>query len=111
MALNLDPDVSYLIVGGLKGLCGSLAVYLARNGATNITVLSRSGYDDPKSQAVTRDLKNIGANVDLVLGDVTQLPDVEQAFRTASKPIGGVIQGAMVLRVRSTCLSSLAMLT
>jgi Zinc-binding dehydrogenase len=28
--LKLRSDVSYLIVGGLKGLCGSLAIYLAQ---------------------------------------------------------------------------------
>ena len=80
-------------------MCGSLAVYLARHGATSITVLARSGYDDEKSQTVLRDLKNLGAQVDTIIGDVTRTDDVERAFQSASKPIRGVIAGAMLLRV------------
>jgi len=41
--LELKPDVAYLIVGGLKGLCGSLAVHMARQGARHIIAMSRSG--------------------------------------------------------------------
>lgn len=98
-ALDLNPDASYLIVGGLKGLCGSLAVYLARNGAKNLVLLSRSGYDDEQSRAVLHDLRGLGVNVDAVIGDVTNPDDVERTCASASKPIRGIIQGAMVLRV------------
>ena len=38
----LRGDVSYLIVGGLKGLCGSLAVYMAEHGAKHLIAMSRS---------------------------------------------------------------------
>ncbi|KAK1573456.1 uncharacterized protein LY79DRAFT_583665 [Colletotrichum navitas] len=34
---------SYLIVGGLRGLCGSLAMCLAKSGARHLAVFSRSG--------------------------------------------------------------------
>ena len=40
--LSLRGDVSYLIVGGLKGLCGSLAVHMAQHGAKHLIVMSRS---------------------------------------------------------------------
>lgn len=99
LALELNSDASYVIVGGLKGLCGSLAVYLARHGAKSIVVLSRSKYDDERSQAVLQDLKTLSVHVDTVIGDVTRIEDVERAFSTPSKPIRGIIQGAMVLRV------------
>jgi acyl carrier protein len=99
--LRLRPDASYLIVGGLKGLCGSLAVYMARNGARNIIAMARSGFDDPATQAVLGDLKALGCHVELVVGDVTVLPDVRRAFQqVSSRPVAGVIQGAMVLRDR-----------
>lgn len=97
--LPLRSDVSYLIIGGLKGLCGSLAVYMARNGAKHITAMSRSGYDDKSSQRVLNDLYNEGCKVDLATGDVSNLDDVRRAFKTAAVPVGGIIQGAMVLRV------------
>ncbi|KAL8718942.1 MAG: hypothetical protein Q9225_003986 [Loekoesia sp. 1 TL-2023] len=96
--LQLSKDVSYIIIGGLKGLCGSLAVYLARIGARHLVMLSRSGYDDSKSQAAIANLDSLGCSVQLVKGDVTDLEAVKRMFQTAVKPVGGVIQGAMVLR-------------
>lgn len=98
--LQLRSDASYLIVGGLRGLCGSLAIYMARNGARNIVTMARSGFDDPATQAVMHDLKALSCHVDLVVGDVTVLYDVRRAFQQASRPVAGVIQGAMVLRDR-----------
>lgn len=100
--LPLRSDVSYLIIGGLKGLCGSLAVYMARHGAKHIVVMSRSGYDDKSSQRVLNDLSNEGCQVVLARGDVSDLGDVRRAFKRAAVPIGGVIQGAMLLRVSSS---------
>ncbi|KAJ5321623.1 polyketide synthase [Penicillium brevicompactum] len=44
--LALRGDASYLIVGGLKGLCGNLAIHMAQHGAKRIIVLSRSGIED-----------------------------------------------------------------
>ena len=98
--LKLRADGSYLIAGGFKGLCGSLAVYLCRQGAKNIVGISRSGYDDTQSQKTVYDCNALGCNVDLVTGDITKIDDVRRAFALASKPIVGVIQGAMVLRDR-----------
>jgi len=85
-----------------------LAVYLARSGATNIVALARSGFEDAASQSVLHNLRAMGCGVDLVVGDVTSLEDVRRAFNAASRPIVGVIQGAMVLRVSSLCYSSLS---
>lgn len=98
--LALRPDASYLIVGGLRGLCGSLAVYLARIGAKHLAILCRSGYEDQKSQAVLKDIATEGCRVELFEGDVSNQEDVNRAFKGVTFPIRGVIQGAMVLRVR-----------
>ena len=98
--MNLKPDVSYLIVGGLKGLCGSVAVWLARNGARHITVVSRSGISDDKSQAVVKNMESYGAKVYEARGDVARRADVVKAYAASHPvPVGGVIQGAMVLNV------------
>ncbi|KAI0421157.1 putative polyketide synthase [Xylaria grammica] len=97
-ALKLRGDVSYLIVGGLKGLCGSLAVDMARHGARNLVIMSRSGYGDPRSRGVLKDLENYGCRADLVRGDVAKVEDVRLAFIKATRPVAGVVQGAMVLR-------------
>ncbi|MCJ1391686.1 hypothetical protein MMC18_004551 [Xylographa bjoerkii] len=96
--LALAAETSILIIGGLKGLCGSLAIYLARLGARHLVILSRSDYDDKRSQGVLKDIDAEGCQVDLVRGDVSNLEDVRHTFKQSSVPIGGIIQGAMVLR-------------
>ncbi|KAJ6190988.1 polyketide synthase [Penicillium mononematosum] len=96
--LKLRDNVSYLIAGGFKGLCGSLALYLARIGAKNIAVMSRSGYEDSASQRIIYHLKAMGTHVDLIQGDICDVKDVRRAFASTNKPVGGIIQGAMVLR-------------
>lgn len=103
--VTLRQDGSYLIVGGLKGLCGSLAIYLARLGAKHLIVLSRSGYADEKSQGVLEQIYAEGCQVQLVTGNVCKFDDVQNVFNTAKVPIRGVIQGAMVLRVSFSYLS------
>ena len=97
--LTLRADLSYLIVGGLKGLCGSLALYMARCGARYLVIMSRSGYADDKSQRILTNLYAMECHLDLIVGDVAESHDVEEAYKQAARPIGGVIQGAMVLQV------------
>jgi NAD(P)-dependent dehydrogenase (short-subunit alcohol dehydrogenase family)/acyl carrier protein len=96
--LNLRDDVSYLIVGGLRGLCGSLAIYLAQCGAKHIISMSRSGCSDDRSQGVIRNCKSLGCEVYEAKADVSQSDGVLSSFKEAAVPIGGIIQGAMVLR-------------
>jgi NAD(P)-dependent dehydrogenase (short-subunit alcohol dehydrogenase family) len=98
--LRFSSKASYLIVGGLKGICGSLALYMSRHGATHFVVMSRSGCEDEVSQNVKFQLESLGAEVLLVKGDVTDLEAVRGAFQQAKQPIAGIIQGVMLLRVR-----------
>lgn len=97
--VKLDPDTSYAIVGGLKGLCGSLAIYLAKHGAKNIVAMSRSGCSDDRSQNVIANCRSLGCAVEDVKVDVTDFVQVKSALQKAKYPVGGIIQGAMVLRV------------
>ncbi|KAK4113196.1 hypothetical protein N656DRAFT_730717 [Canariomyces notabilis] len=98
--LRLQPEgASYLIVGGLKGLCGSVAVHLARHGARHIIALSRSGTNDEASARVIQNCAAYGCEVTDAKGDVGDLDFVRSVFRSARpRRIAGVIQGAMVLR-------------
>ena len=84
--MGLRPNASYLIVGGLKGLCGSLAVFLAKNGARHLAILARSGYQDPKSQGVVREIEAQGCRVQLLVGDVSVAGDVEAAVSAITPP-------------------------
>ncbi|KAJ4287138.1 hypothetical protein N0V90_012536 [Kalmusia sp. IMI 367209] len=96
--LQLERDSAYLLIGGLKGLCGSLAVFLAQYGAGELVIMSRSGTDDDESRAVIRNVTAMGTRITVVKGDVTIEDDVARAFRSAQHSIRGIIQGAMVLR-------------
>jgi hypothetical protein len=97
--LQLRPDVSYLIVGGLKGLCGSLAIHMARSGARRIIACSRSGVSDDASTKVIMNCRAYGCEVVDAKGDVSDWEFIRSVFDEASPSIAGVIQGAMVLRV------------
>ena len=98
--MELRADVAYLIVGGLKGLCGSIALSFARHGAKHLIVMGRSGFDDEASQTVLRNIEAEACKTQLVKGDVINKSDVERAFSAAPVPVGGIVQGAMAVRVR-----------
>lgn len=100
--LDLRHDVAYLIVGGLKGLCGSLAVYMARHGARNIVVMSRSGINDEASARVVRNCGSYGCQISEARGDVSDADFVQSVFQSSRRGlrIAGIIQAAMVLRDR-----------
>ncbi|PYH83208.1 reducing type I polyketide synthase [Aspergillus uvarum CBS 121591] len=98
--LHFRDNATYLIVGGLRGLCGALAIYLAKSGAKHLAVISRSGHSDEKSRSIVKQIRALGSSIDLLTADVTRPGDVQRAFNQTTFPIGGIIQGAMVLRDR-----------
>ncbi|KAK7955014.1 polyketide synthase [Apiospora saccharicola] len=98
--VRFRPNATYLLVGGLKGICGSLAVDFAKKGAKHLAALSRSDYDDPQSQIVLRQLRDLDCQIDLLRGDITKVEDVRRVFNETTVPVAGIIQGAMVLRDR-----------
>ena len=98
-SMRLKGDRAYLIVGGLKGLCGSFALNFARHGAKHLVVMGRSGFDDAASHTVIHNVQAEGCSIYLVQGDATSPEDVERAFEIAPVPVVGVLQGAMVVRV------------
>ncbi|XDG09707.1 hypothetical protein ABKA04_009322 [Annulohypoxylon sp. FPYF3050] len=97
--LQLDPKAGYLIVGGLRGLCGSIAVHMASHGARHIIVLNRGGFQDEASARIIENCAAHGCKVTSAKGDVGDIHFVKRIFKEARpKRIAGVIQGAMVLR-------------
>lgn len=99
--MKLRTDACYLIVGGLRGLCSSLAIHLAKNGAKHLAVMSRSGHDDERSKKVIKDVRSLGCDIGLFSGDISKLDDVRRVLGGTSVPIAGIIQGAMVIRDRT----------
>ena len=88
-----------MIVGGLKGLCGSLAIHLAAHSAKQVIAVSRTGIWDEKSHAIVKNCEVLGCKVEEAKVDVTSKEAVEGVFERSIMPVGGVVQGAIVLRV------------
>jgi hypothetical protein len=103
--LRLKPDVSYLIIGGLKGACGTLAVHMAQHGARHLVVSNRSGISDITSAQVVRDCAFYGCEVVESRGDVSDYETVKRVFKSTTPKIAGIIQGAMLLKVGAILLS------
>lgn len=76
-----------------------MAVQMARHGAKHLIILSRSGCGDEKSQAALQQINANGCLVTDFKGDVAKEEDVQRCFDESPLPVGGIIQGAMVLRV------------
>ena len=97
--LVLRSDASYLMIGGLGGLGQSVSTWMAEHGATNLVYLSRSAGTTERDKAFVKELEGYGCNVQMFAGSVSVLTDVENAVKNAAKPIAGVMQMSMVLRV------------
>ncbi|KAK2001668.1 KR-domain-containing protein [Colletotrichum falcatum] len=103
-SLTLNPNVAYLLVGGLGGLGRSLAQLLVSCSARNLVFLSRSGVPDGSSAA--RDhiikLESMGAKTCVLRGDVADSKSFLAAMRRYEDeglpPIRGVVHLAAVLR-------------
>jgi NADPH:quinone reductase-like Zn-dependent oxidoreductase/NADP-dependent 3-hydroxy acid dehydrogenase YdfG/aryl carrier-like protein len=100
--LDLRPEASYVLVGGLGGLGRSLATMLADNGARNLCFLSRSGgAASDSAQSLIHDLKKRGVQVRSFACDVSDVSALRAALEQCSAelgPVRGVIQCAMALR-------------
>ena len=104
--LSLSSDATYLLVGCLGGLGRSLTSWMMKKGARNFAFLSRSGADSLQASILIEALKTAGANVQVIRGDASVRSDVDRAVRDvpSDRPIRGVIQAAMVLKV-CNCLA------
>ncbi|EHK18438.1 putative polyketide synthase [Trichoderma virens Gv29-8] len=93
------PEKTYLLVGCLGGLGRSLSRWMMSRGARKFCFLGRSGCDKPSAAELVNRLRDAGASVTVVRGDVSNEDQVREAVAACSKkgPIGGVVQAAMGL--------------
>lgn len=99
--LKLNPDVTYVLAGGLGGIGRSLAIYLADHGAGNLAFLSRTGKLSPQAQEVLDQLRRRNLHAVVYACDITdqeRLRETISKIQTEMPRIKGVIQAAMVLR-------------
>ncbi|MCJ1311389.1 hypothetical protein MMC25_005060 [Agyrium rufum] len=94
---SFNPNKCYLMIGCLGGLGRSMAKWMMKRGALRFVFLGRSGITKEPARLLVEDLKNSGAIVEVVRGDVTRYDDVLASVKACDKPLGGVIQAAMGL--------------
>jgi hypothetical protein len=87
---------------------------MVSRGARHFVFLSRSGADKPEAAALVQELGELARTrypdltVQVVRGDVSLREDVSRAIACAEHPIKGVVQAAMVLKVRNSIPFQLA---
>jgi acyl transferase domain-containing protein/1-acyl-sn-glycerol-3-phosphate acyltransferase/NAD(P)-dependent dehydrogenase (short-subunit alcohol dehydrogenase family)/acyl carrier protein len=97
--LPIRSDGTYLITGGLGGLGLECARWLVASGARALVLMSRS---DPSLAAdlVVAELRDRGATVQVLSGDVAKSRDVEDVLasvRANMPPLRGILHAAMAL--------------
>ncbi|CAI6341060.1 unnamed protein product [Periconia digitata] len=98
-APKLDPESTYLVVGGTSGLGKVILRRFADLGAKNLATLSRSGLDSQASQEIVAEMASRGVALNVYKGSVSDRDMIQRLKEScADHPIRGVVQGAMVLR-------------
>lgn len=101
-SLKLDPNATYLLVGGLGGLGRSLAGMFLDSGARHIAFVSRSGDASAEAKKTMAALSSRrGVSVKAYKADMADLSSFEAAMKQCEAelpPVKGVVQMAMVLR-------------
>lgn len=96
------PDATYIIAGGAGGLGRCIAEWMARSGARNIVLWTRSGARKPAVRQLMVNQEKKGVRAAAVECDVGQQDQVRSCVsRLQSEswaPVRGVVQSAMVLR-------------
>ena len=99
--LQLHPDATYVLVGGLGGLGIGLAAYFADHGAKHLAFFSRSEEMHPAAAETIAKLRRQRVCANVFVCDITVPETLERAIakiESEMPPIKGVIQGAMVLQ-------------
>jgi KR domain len=97
--LVLRPDAAYLSVGGLGGLGRSIGSWLVEKGAKHIVFFSRSAGSLAKDDPYIKELEALGCTIQTFSGSVSNSSDVQRVIDSIGRPIAGVLQASMVLRV------------
>ncbi|TGO20105.1 hypothetical protein BTUL_0001g01140 [Botrytis tulipae] len=90
--LQLDPEGSYLLIGGLGGLGRAISTYMVEHGARNLIYLGRRAGQSDADQAFVGELKSMGVDVVISRGNINELEDVSRAVAEARTPLKGVLQ-------------------
>ncbi|MEP7156121.1 MAG: type I polyketide synthase [Betaproteobacteria bacterium] len=106
--LQLKPDGTYLVTGGLAGFGLRTAQWLVEKGAKNLVLISRRGAVEPEAQAAIIEFKARGVKVMASAVDVTDAGAMKSLFAkmaASMPPLRGLVHAAVVIEdalVRNT---------
>lgn len=109
---HFSADASYLIVGAFGGIGQSVSRWMASAGARTLILLFRNAERSQEGAGeFLKDLESMRCRIFIASCDVSDLDSLKAAIAKAAAqdlpPIRGVIQSAMVLKVRSPLNDSL----
>ncbi|KAI8287110.1 Highly reducing polyketide synthase [Colletotrichum sp. SAR11_57] len=92
-------DATYMLVGGMGGLGGSISRWMVSHGARDLAFVSRSAGAGAEDQVLVAELEGMGCRTTAIACDITDESAVEAIVSriSSSKHIAGVINLAMVL--------------
>ena len=98
--VRVRSDASYLVTGGFGGFGLTVAQWMVDRGARHIALMGRRGAVSSAALDSVKRMKNSGAQVLEIRGDVSKKKDVDRAFAEIKKrlpEVRGVVHAAMVL--------------
>ncbi|KAI1756773.1 type I polyketide synthase [Xylaria castorea] len=99
--ISLDnPDVTYLIAGGMTGIGLATAKWMMSRGAKNLVLVSRHATTHPAARQVCEEAKLAACHVEILDCDVADERSLVKLLHECSEilpPIRGVVNAAMVL--------------
>jgi len=108
-----DGNATYLVVGGVSGLGGAIALWMASRGAKNVVVLSRNARGHRQAAAVAEEAAAKGCRLQFLDGDVSTEESLVALLAQISAtlpPIRGVVHAASVLDVSAIVSQKIGML-
>ncbi|MGW0916946.1 SDR family NAD(P)-dependent oxidoreductase [Streptomyces sp. NPDC002784] len=98
--LQLDPEGTYLVTGGLSGFGAATARWLADRGARHLALVSRRGRQAPEAPALLDELADRGVQARAYACDVTDegaVRDLIDSIDAGEHRLRGVVHCAMHL--------------
>lgn len=98
VSLELDPNASYVVTGGLGGFGLRTALWLAEKGARHLILLGRRGAETVEAQNGIHSLETLGVKVSAYSCDVTDSVKLTKILEPWLNRIKGIVHAAAVIK-------------
>ena len=96
VSLELKPNASYLITGGIGALGLQVAQYLATHGARHLVLTGRSDVSTDDQRTALKALEDAGVKVEVIAADIANPEDVTRILSSMPN-LRGIVHAAGVL--------------